>query len=67
MELAGMEAAVYLRKSRAEDGLTTAETLSRHQATLTEYAARRKIRNYSAIHFVSNWCFKPQYIVSKCL
>lgn len=43
MELAGMEAAVYLRKSRAEDGLTTEETLSRHQATLTEYAAKRKI------------------------
>ena len=43
MELSGMEAAVYLRKSRADEGLTTEETLSRHQATLTEYAVKRGI------------------------
>ena len=43
MKLDGMEAAMYLRKSRADEGLTTEETLSRHQATLTEYAARQGI------------------------
>lgn len=45
MKLAGMEAAVYLRKSRAEDGLTTEDTLARHQATLAEYAARHEIHS----------------------
>lgn len=43
MELAGMEAAMYLRKSRADEGLTTEETLSRHQATLLEYAGKHGI------------------------
>lgn len=42
-ELSGLEAAMYLRKSRAEDGMDTAEILRRHRETLTEYAARNGI------------------------
>lgn len=44
MDLTGIEAAMYLRKSRAEDGMDTAEILRRHRETLTEYAARNGIR-----------------------
>lgn len=44
MDLHGMEAAMYLRKSRAEDGMDTAEILRRHRETLTEYAARDGFR-----------------------
>lgn len=44
MDLKGMTAAMYLRKSRAEDGLDTAEILRRHRETLTEYAAREGVR-----------------------
>lgn len=44
MDLHGMTAAMYLRKSRAEDGLDTAEILRRHRETLTEYAAREGVR-----------------------
>ena len=40
---AGMEAAMYLRKSRAEDGLDTAEILSKHQTALTNYAREHDI------------------------
>lgn len=43
MELNGLEAALYLRKSRAEDGQDTETTLQRHKATLTEYAAAHGI------------------------
>ncbi len=38
-----MNAAMYLRKSRAEDGMDTTEILRRHRETLTEYAAREGI------------------------
>lgn len=38
-----MNAAMYLRKSRAEDGLSVAEVLARHKATLTEFAAAHGI------------------------
>lgn len=41
--LIGLEAAVYLRKSRMEEGMETAEVLSRHQKALTDYAAARHI------------------------
>ena len=41
--LAGMEAGLYLRKSRAEEGLDTSEILARHQKTLVDYAAAHKI------------------------
>lgn len=44
MGLNGMEAALYLRKSRAEDGMDTAEILRRHKETLTEYANAHGIR-----------------------
>lgn len=44
MDLTGIDAAMYLRKSRAEDGMDTAEILRRHRETLTEYAARNGIR-----------------------
>lgn len=39
MNLSGMEAGMYLRKSRAEDGQDTDTILQRHRETLTEYAA----------------------------
>lgn len=38
-KLTGLNAAMYLRKSRAEDGMDTDEILRRHRETLTEYAA----------------------------
>lgn len=44
MDLHGMEAAMYLRKSRAEDGMDTAEILRRHRETLTELAEREGVR-----------------------
>lgn len=44
MDLHGLTAAVYLRKSRAEDGLSTDEILRRHRETLTEFAERNGIR-----------------------
>lgn len=43
MQIAGFEAAVYLRKSRAEDGQDTDSILQHHRETLTEYAARAGI------------------------
>lgn len=43
MDLTGIDAAIYLRKSRAEDGQDTAEILRRHRETLTEFAARNGI------------------------
>ena len=43
MNMSGKEAAVYLRKSRAEDGQDTDAILKRHRETLTEYAAARGI------------------------
>lgn len=41
--LAGLDAAVYLRKSRMEEGLATEEVLSKHQKTLYDYAAAHGI------------------------
>ena len=38
MNLAGMEAAVYLRKSRMEEGQSTEAVLARHRAALIQYA-----------------------------
>ncbi len=38
MDLKGICAAMYLRKSRAEDGMATDEILRRHRETLEEYA-----------------------------
>lgn len=43
MDLSGMEAGMYLRKSRAEDGQDTDAILRRHRDTLTEYAQKRGI------------------------
>lgn len=43
-KLNGLTAAMYLRKSRAEDGLPTEEILRRHRETLTEYAEDTGIR-----------------------
>lgn len=39
-----MAAAVYLRKSRAEEGLSVEEVLARHRDTLERYAAEHGIR-----------------------
>ena len=44
MDLSNMAAAVYLRKSRAEDGLSVEEVLSRHRETLERYAVEHGIR-----------------------
>lgn len=44
MDLHGVDAAMYLRKSRNEDGLPTEEILRRHKEILTEYAGREGIR-----------------------
>lgn len=41
--LSGLDAAVYLRKSRMEEGLATDEVLSKHQKTLHNYAAAHGI------------------------
>ena len=42
--LSDLDAAVYLRKSRMEEGLATDEVLSKHQKTLRDFAAVRGIR-----------------------
>lgn len=44
MDLRGIEAAMYLRKSRPEDGLDTDAILQKHWDTLTELAEREGIR-----------------------
>ena len=38
-ETEGLDAAVYLRKSRMEEGMATDEVLAKHQKTLHDYAA----------------------------
>ena len=43
MDLNGMAAAMYLRKSRAEDGLSVEEVLSRHREALERYATEQGI------------------------
>ena len=42
-ELAGKEAAVYLRKSRAEEGMDTEEILAKHQKDLRGFAEKNNI------------------------
>ena len=42
-DLTGLDAAVYLRKSRMEEGLATDEVLAKHQKTLYDYAAAHGI------------------------
>ena len=44
VDLSGIEAAMYLRKSRPEDGMDASEILRRHKETLSEYAARNGVR-----------------------
>lgn len=39
LDLTGLDASVYLRKSRMEEGLATDEVLAKHQKTLYDYAA----------------------------
>lgn len=41
--LSGMEAGVYLRKSRMEEGMNTEEVLAKHQKDLLEYAKENNI------------------------
>ena len=41
--LSGLDAAVYLRKSRMEEGMATDEVLAKHQKTLYDYAATQGI------------------------
>lgn len=41
--LAGKEAGLYLRKSRAEEGMDTAEILAKHQKTLLEFAHKNDV------------------------
>ena len=47
-QLAGLDAAVYLRKSRIEEGLDTEEVLSKHQRTLYDFAAEHGIHILAA-------------------
>lgn len=42
--LVGLRAAVYLRKSRMEEGMDTSEVLSRHQQSLVKYAQAHRIQ-----------------------
>lgn len=42
-DLAGKEAGAYIRKSRAEEGMDTAEVLAKHQKALLDYAQQNKI------------------------
>lgn len=42
--LSGMEAGLYLRKSRMEEGLDTDEVLAKHQKALLEYAKEHNIQ-----------------------
>ena len=44
LDLSHLETAVYLRKSRMEEGLATEEVLAKHQKTLYDYAAAHGIR-----------------------
>ena len=41
--LVGMEAGLYLRKSRMEEGMDTDEVLAKHQTALLDYARRNQI------------------------
>lgn len=41
--LAGMEAGLYLRKSRMEEGMDTDEVLAKHQKALLDYARENKV------------------------
>lgn len=43
IDLTGMEAGAYLRKSRMEEGMDTDEVLAKHQKTLFDYARQHKI------------------------
>ena len=43
IDLDGLDAAAYLRKSRMEEGLATDEVLAKHQKTLYDYAASHGI------------------------
>ena len=43
LNLSDLDAAVYLRKSRMEEGLATDEVLAKHQKTLYDYAASHGI------------------------
>ena len=43
LDLSGLDASVYLRKSRMEEGLATDEVLAKHQKTLYDYAAAHGI------------------------
>lgn len=43
LDLSGLEAGLYLRKSRMEEGLDTDEVLAKHQKTLLEYAAAHQL------------------------
>lgn len=45
---------MYLRKSRAEDGMNTEEILRRHREALTEYAAREGIRVTETYHEIKS-------------
>ena len=47
MDLAGTDAAAYIRKSRLEEGMDTQEVLSKHQKALVEYAAAHQIQRWS--------------------
>lgn len=42
-ELNGMDAGLYLRKSRMEEGMDTEEVLAKHKKDLLEYAQKNKI------------------------
>lgn len=49
MDLAGTDAAAYIRKSRLEEGMDTQEVLSKHQKALVEYAAATRSTSLRSI------------------
>lgn len=54
MDLSGMEAAMYLRKSRADGDADVETTLQRHRETLTAYAAAHGIHIIEAYREVAS-------------
>ena len=51
LDLSHLETAVYLRKSRMEEGLATEEVLAKHQKTLYDHAAAHGIRYFLMVAF----------------
>ena len=60
-----MEAALYLRKSRAEEGMETEEVLARHRTELERYAASHQLHiaeTYPEVVSGEALCTRPQML-----